>query len=377
MAINSTALNNTTSKKESLHIKLAVKRDHFDMTTELNIDTKSITALTGPSGSGKSTLLRYIAGLEPTLSGTCLFNNTLWQSEHAHLPTHKRQVGIVFQDTQLFEHLSVIENLQYAEKRSRSNAIELNEIIDAMNIRALSNHYPKMLSGGEKQRVAIARALANNPKILLLDEPLANLDIESKQSILPYLEYIHEALQLPIIYVSHTPDEIARIASDVIFLKKGRVICQGPTNAILTRDDLPFAHAETACAILQGTIDHHDDEFHLSSIKIKTSNAILALPKINKNLGDHITIKVLAKDVSLCVTPPENTSIMNCIQATIKNYTYMQDPSRLLVTLALKSSCNTNTEQILAHITKKSWSTLNLTKNQEVFAQIKSIAIAI
>ena len=377
MTINNMAIHHMPSKKNALHVQLSMERGHFDMAIDLTLCTQGITALTGPSGSGKSTLLRYIAGLEPNFhQGSCSFNSSLWQDAETYLPAHKRHVGIVFQDTQLFEHLSVLQNLQYAAKRSHSNILKIDEIIDAMDIGPLIHNHPITLSGGEKQRVAIARALANNPKILLLDEPLANLDITSKQAILPYLEYIHETLQLPIIYVSHTPEEIARIANQVIFLNKGKVICQGPTNSILTRTDLPFSHADTACSILEGAIVHHEENFYLSAVALKKSKALLTLPEINKKIGEEIKIKIFAKDISLCLTLPQNTSIINCIETTIVDHTPMQDPSKLLITLAINQPSSTDADQILAHITTKSWSILNLEKGQRVFAQIKSVAIA-
>jgi len=195
----------------------------FSLDVDLALPTRGVTALFGHSGSGKTTLLRCIAGLERAPQGRLIVNGEVWQDEQRWVPTYKRPIGYVFQEPSLFSHLSVISNLRYGLKRmSDEQRVSLDQAIDLLGIGHLVDRKPDRLSGGERQRVGMARALAVSPRLLLMDEPLAALDLKRKQEILPYLERLHDELDIPVLYVSHSPDEVARLADYLVAMEDGR-----------------------------------------------------------------------------------------------------------------------------------------------------------
>ncbi|MBU1564555.1 MAG: molybdenum ABC transporter ATP-binding protein [Proteobacteria bacterium] len=211
----------------------------FALHVDLHLPAGGVTALFGHSGSGKTTLLRCIAGLERAPGGRLCVNGELWQDEEHWLPTHKRGVGYVFQEPSLFPHLSVLGNLQYGMKRtSDPQRIDLQQLVELLGISHLLVRKPDSLSGGERQRVGIARALAVSPCLLLMDEPLAALDLKRKREILPYLERLHDELEIPVLYVSHSPDEVMRLADHVVVLDDGLVLAEGAPAEIFHHLDL-------------------------------------------------------------------------------------------------------------------------------------------
>ena len=200
----------------------------FSLNVALNLPERGITALFGDSGSGKTTLLRCIAGLEHAPQGHLSVAGEVWQDQNCWLPPYKRPIGFVFQEVNLFSHLSVSGNLRYGMKRSRHAVpARLNQVIELLDIGHLLERKPEWLSGGERQRVGIARALVLNPRLLLMDEPLAALDLKRKQEILPYLERLHDELEIPLLYVSHSAEEVARLADYLVVMAQGQIIAQG------------------------------------------------------------------------------------------------------------------------------------------------------
>ncbi|MDP1536360.1 MAG: molybdenum ABC transporter ATP-binding protein [Burkholderiales bacterium] len=230
----------------------------FTLDVDLELPSRGVTALFGHSGSGKTTLLRCIAGLERTANGYLAIDGTLWQDGASFLPTHRRPIGYVFQEASLFPHLSVRGNLEYGAKRAQSlpareggagggranlcrpASADFSHIVELLGIGTLLDRKPERLSGGERQRVAIARALLTAPRLLLMDEPLAALDLARKNEILPYLERLHDELEIPVLYVSHAPDEVARLADHLVVMDGGRAVAQGPLADVLSRIDLPI-----------------------------------------------------------------------------------------------------------------------------------------
>ena len=189
----------------------------FTLDVDLDLPARGITALFGHSGSGKTTLLRCIAGLERAPQGQLEVLGETWQDSRQWLPTHQRSLGYVFQEASLFPHLTVLGNLRYGLKRSSdAQRVSLDQAIELLGINHLLERKPDRLSGGERQRVGMARALALSPRLLLMDEPLAALDLKRKQEILPYLERLHAELEIPVLYVSHSPDEVARLADHIV-----------------------------------------------------------------------------------------------------------------------------------------------------------------
>ena len=228
----------------TIEARFDIDRGDFRLDVDLSIPARGITALFGPSGCGKTTLLRAIAGLERVPGGHLGMAGETWQDDGLFVPTHKRPIGYIFQEASLFSHIDVRGNLEYGTRRMRDgqDRVSLEEAVDLLGIGHLLDRRPHTLSGGERQRVAIARALAVSPRLLLMDEPLASLDLERKQEILPYLESLHRTLEIPVIYVSHEPDEVARLADHMVLLEAGRVIASGTVHDMFTRLDLPLAN---------------------------------------------------------------------------------------------------------------------------------------
>jgi molybdate transport system ATP-binding protein len=247
-----------------IECKIKVQLESFMLDANFSIPDRGITVVFGPSGSGKTTLLRAIAGLEKSDKGFLKIGDSVWQKGEDFLATHKRQIGYVFQDAALFDHLDVKGNLNFVVKRAIGLKEDFIESIhNLLEIKTLLNRKTTQLSGGEKQRVAIARALLTNPKILLLDEPLSALDLKRKNEILPYLDSIHNDLEIPILYVTHSQDEMSRLADHLLLIEDGNIVGSGPVNDMLTRFDMPLSHGGDAVSIIEAEVLKRDSEFNL------------------------------------------------------------------------------------------------------------------
>ena len=253
-----------TAQEQNLEIRLSLSRDAFHLEVDLRLPSSGITVLFGPSGSGKTTMLRCLAGLDQA-DGRVVIGGQIWQDtgKRIHLPTWQRDLGYVFQESSLFEHLDVQRNLNYGIDRIKKPGLaeSLDQAIDLLGIRHLLSRPVDGLSGGERQRVAIARALAMQPKLLLLDEPLASLDQNRKQEILPWLEGLHRGLSIPIIYVTHSRDELARLADHLVILEDGHVRASGPAGTLMQTLGL---RSETVLKIAFSTIDSVEKAQQLS-----------------------------------------------------------------------------------------------------------------
>jgi molybdate transport system ATP-binding protein len=238
-----------------LRLQTSLQRPGFALNVDVTLPATGVTALFGPSGSGKTTCLRVLAGLEPQAQGHISVAGEVWQdsAEHIFKPVHQRALGYVFQEASLFEHLSVQDNLTFGHARTPTAQRRhgWDHGLDLLGIRHLLARMPHELSGGERQRVAMARALATSPRVLLMDEPLAALDAARKADILPWLEQLHEGLDIPVIYVTHAMDEVVRLADHIVLLEQGRVLAQGPVAEMLTRTDLPLAHGDGASTLIE------------------------------------------------------------------------------------------------------------------------------
>jgi molybdate transport system ATP-binding protein len=342
----------------------------FSLNVELALPGRGVTALFGASGSGKTTCLRMIAGLERATDAYLEVNGEVWQDDACgiFLPTYKRSLGYVFQEASLFAHLDVRRNLEYGMQRiaPASRQVSLDQVVALLDIGHLMQRKPDRLSGGERQRVAIARALATSPRILLMDEPLAALDAKRKSEIMPYLERLHDELDIPILYVSHSPDEVTRLSDYLVLLESGKVIASGATNDLLTRLDLDVAHGDAASALVTATISAHDPEYHLSSATF--SGGQLLLPQQSATIGQQVRIRVQARDVSLSLMPQRDTSILNIVATTV---TELSPDAIGQVMVGLDA----NGTRLLARITSKSCASMELQPGKTVYAQIKGIAI--
>ncbi|HEU0234760.1 MAG TPA: molybdenum ABC transporter ATP-binding protein [Gallionella sp.] len=353
-----------------IHARFDLSYPGFALHAELQVFAHGVIALFGPSGSGKTTLLRCIAGLGRTASGMLQVKDEVWQDGTNFLPVHQRPLGYVFQEPSLFPHLSVRQNLEYGLKRipPEQRRVHLEQVVEWLGLsRLIERDSPAGLSGGERQRVAIARALLTSPRLLLMDEPLSALDAASKCEILSYLERLYSELDIPVIYVSHALDEVARLADQLVLMEQGRVIASGALNEMLGRLDLPTAHLDDAGAVIEASVAVHDEEYHLT--RLDFSGGSLWVSKVERAVGSPVRARVLARDVSIATAAPQGSSISNILEARIIG---IQDegPDRVVLRLTVGGE-----HIVLSRITRRSRDQLELTSGMEVFAQVKSVAL--
>lgn len=353
-----------------IHARFDLAYPGFALDVDMQLPARGITALFGPSGSGKTTLLRCIAGLERAEGGLLRVKDEVWQDGEKFLATHQRPLGYVFQEASLFPHLSVRRNLEYGWQRiaASERKVQLEQVILLLGLSQLiDRNDPSSLSGGERQRVAIGRALLTSPSLLLMDEPLSALDTASKQEIIPYLERLHSELDIPVLYVSHALDEVARLADHLVLLEQGRVIASGAPNDTLSRLDLPTAHLDDAGAVIEAKVAVHDEAYHLTRLDFFGGG--LWVSKVERAAGTLVRARVLARDVSVAIAAPHGTSITNILAAHIVE---IQDegPDRVSLRLTVGSG-----QIILSRITRRSRDQLGLAVGMEVYAQVKSVAL--
>jgi molybdate transport system ATP-binding protein len=336
---------------------------------DLDLPGRGVTALFGHSGSGKTTLLRLIAGLERAEGGELSVNGQVWQDSATFLPTHRRPLGYVFQEASLFSHLNIRRNLEFGMKRvdAAARKVSLDQAINLLGIGHLLERKPASLSGGERQRVGIARALAVSPRILLMDEPLAALDLARKQEILPYLERLHDELEIPVLYVSHAPDEVARLADHIVVMDAGKAVASGPLTETLARLDLPIRLGEDAGVVLDGTVAERDSQWHLA--RVEFAGGEVWVRDGGHALGHHVRIRILARDVSLALARHDGTSILNILPAVVAAVADDAHPAQALVRMDVGGS------PLVARLTRRSANALALAPGQSVYAQIKAVAL--
>jgi len=341
----------------------------FSLDIGFQCPMRGISALFGASGSGKTTLLRLIAGLQ-RMRGRLSVDGEVWQDDHANVFRfpYQRQIGYVFQEASLFPHLSVLKNLSFGFNRipSRDRKVKLDDAIELLGLSSLVSRMPNQLSGGQRQRVGIARALLTSPKLMLMDEPMSALDQNSKQEIMPYLERMHEELSMPVLYVSHTASEIARLADYLIIVDKGQVRAAGPLLELYSRSDLARARGNEADTIINACISEHDDHFHLSYLDF--SGGRFAIPRLAHDPGFVTRLRILANDVSITLQAQTDTSILNIFPANLISLEE-DGPAKLLLNLNISGTA------LLARITRKSAHTLALKPGMTVYAQIKAVAL--
>lgn len=345
----------------------------FSLDVDLQLPARGVTALFGASGSGKTSLLRCIAGLERAPHGRLQLNDECWQDSQRGIfvPTHQRALGYVFQESSLFEHLTVEGNLRFGYRRIpvAEQRISLAQAVALLGIEHLLSRRPAKLSGGERQRVGIARALLTSPRLLLMDEPLSALDAQRKAEILPYLERLHAELEIPILYVSHALDEVARLADHMVLLENGRALASGSITELLPRLDLPLAMGDNAGVIIDGSAESYDADYQLLSLRLPHSGQAIRVAHQPVAIGQQLRLRVQARDVSLSLQQPQHSSILNLLAATIVELAPADNPAHLLVRLDLQGT------PLLARITRYSSEQLGLQPGQAVCAQIKSVAL--
>nr|WP_307730464.1 molybdenum ABC transporter ATP-binding protein [Massilia violaceinigra] len=356
---------------EAIRMRFDIRRSGFAMQVRLDLPGRGVSALFGHSGSGKTTLLRAIAGLERHAGGYLEVNGQVWQDDAAgvFLPTHQRALGYVFQEASLFAHLSVQGNLDFARKRARAadGASVMAHAVALLGIGHLLARRPEGLSGGERQRVAIARAMLGAPRLLLMDEPLASLDARRKDDVLPYLERVQAELAIPMLYVSHSTQEVARLADHIVVLDGGRIVASGPAAETLVLPEVTRGMLDEAGALVDGVVESVDSDYGLLSLKAAGGTMYIAHAPLAA--GTRLRLRVLARDVSVALVAQAGSSILNQLRATVVQIAPGIDPAHVMLRLDAGGTA------LLARITRRSCDQLGLEAGMPVWAQVKAAAL--
>jgi len=350
-----------------LEAKISVTRGSFNLEADLTLELGGVTALFGKSAAGKTTLLRHIAGLERAPNSYLAFDKVPWQSGGQFVPPHRRGIGYLFQQVELFNHLDVMGNLLFGFNRTQKARRRFSpaDVIDLLKIGHLTKRRVGHLSGGEKQLVALGRTLLTSPRILLMDEPLSALDTAAKQAIYPLLKKIAHEMQIPIIYVSHAVDEVARLADAMLFIDAGRIIAQGSMGEMLTRLDLPLARQADAEVIIEGRVLAHDDNWQLTEIEF--SGGRFLVPLVEAPLQSPVRLRVAASDVSISLTAPSGSSIINAFASEVVEI--LEEGAIAILKLRAGQT------PLIARVTRKSCQNLGIKRGKVVYAQVKGAAV--
>lgn len=354
-------------------LSLRLRHAFPGMDIDIGFDAPSpgVVALFGPSGAGKSTVLAATAGLlRPAAMRLAIDDLVLADTaDSIWIPTERRRVGLVFQDARLFPHMTVRANLLYGQRRAPAGAIRFDDVVDLLGIGTLLGRRPHTLSGGERQRVAIGRALLAQPRLLLMDEPLASLDAERKAEILPFLAGLKTALRLPILYVTHAMEEVSRLADHLVLIDRGRVAAAGPLGLVSARSDLAIAQRDDAGAVLSAIITRHDPDRKLTALD--AGGATLLVPLLPLSAGAPVRVRIPAREVILAREAPTAISVHNILSGTVRAIAV--DPVRhaALVEIALPAT------GFLARVTPDAVSRLGLAVGTPVLALVKSVAIEV
>ena len=340
----------------------------FDLDVSFDVPSRDLTAVFGPSGCGKTSLLRLIAGLDRVENGRLEVGGDVWQDETVFLPTHVRRVGYVFQSPELFRHLDVRRNLEYGFRRvpAGQRTLPFERAVSMLGLESLLDRDPRTLSGGERQRAAIARALLAGPRLLLMDEPLAALDDRAKAEIFPFLERLHRESEIPVFYVSHSRDEVARLADNLLLMDGGRITGAGPVAEMLTRVDLPLARGAEAESMIEVVVSGHDPKYDVTYLDFPGGR--FTIGRTDLDLGCKVRLRVLARDISLTLEHQRDTSILNIIPARVVEVVEAA-AGQMLVKL------ETGGVPIISRITRKSADALDIRPGLDVHMQIKTVAV--
>ncbi|PQJ62549.1 molybdenum ABC transporter ATP-binding protein ModC [Photobacterium angustum] len=356
----------TTNKR--LKIKFKQQLGDLSLDVDLDVPMKGITAIFGRSGAGKTSLVNVLSGLTKPDSGIIkLGDRTLYSNEERiFLSPDKRKIGYVFQDARLFPHYSVRGNLNYGVKSPDPQ--HFDDIVRLLGIEALLNRYPSSLSGGEKQRVAIGRALLTKPDMLLMDEPLASLDMPRKQELMPYLECLAKSVNTPIIYVTHSLDEILRLADSMVMLNQGKVLISGHVNSVWSSPEMrPWLPVKEQSSLLSARINYNHPKYALTQVML-SHDSFLWVSRLHQQRGEWVRVRIFSNDVSIAREQPTQTSIRNILAARIDKIHYAEN-ERVEVKLRVGET------HLWANITAWAADELALNIGDKVYAQIKGVSV--
>ncbi|SQI41560.1 Sulfate/thiosulfate import ATP-binding protein CysA [Leminorella richardii] len=337
------------------------------LAVSVEVPANGITAVFGLSGAGKTSLINAVSGLTKPDSGVITLNDRplVDCSKGLYLPPEKRRIGYVFQEARLFPHYSIRGNLQYGMKAKMRT--QFDDIVELLGIGHLLKRFPMTLSGGEKQRVAIGRALLTSPELLLMDEPLASLDVPRKRELIPYLERLAKDVNIPILYVTHSMEEILRLAEQVIVLDAGKVRASGELEAVWASDAMiPWLQQEEQSSVWNVTLSHQHDVYPMSALALGESR--LWVNRLETPIGHRVRVRISAADVSLALSLPEQSSIRNILPAEVIEVRDYDD--RVEVKL------NVEQHTLWARISPWARDELDIAVGQRLFAQIKSVSIS-
>jgi len=345
-----------------LEVRLKLARQNFALNVDRQLPAQGLTALFGPSGSGKTTILRCIAGLERVPEGRVSFAGDCWQdeAEQIFIPPHRRACGYVFQEASLFPHLSARGNLEYSERRVPLEHMRqgFRETVELLDIGPLLDRRTDGLSGGERQRIAMARALLSSPRLLMMDEPLASLDTNRKGEILYYIERLRDELRLPMIYVSHSLDEVVRLADHVVVLKQGSVAAAGTVQETIGRDH--------GGAVIDAVVAEQDLTWGLT--RMDFPGGLLFASDVDALPGERVRVRIAARDVALARERPRETSFLNVLACTVTAVSAGEGAGADV-------HLDANGVRLTARLTRKSIAALSLSPGMPVFALIKAVAV--
>ena len=352
-----------------IHIDIAQRLGDFELDVAFKADAP-IVGLFGRSGSGKTSLVNALAGVARPRRGLIVVNGeTLFDSDRGiDVLPERRRLGYVFQDDLLFPHLNVAANLLYGYHRAPTSArvIDPEHIIELLGLRSLLHRLPDALSGGEKQRIAIGRALLAQPRLLLMDEPLASLDVARRDEVLRYIELLRDDLAIPIVYVSHSVAEITRLADTVVILSDGKAIAVGDVDEVMGRLDLrPQTGRYEAGAVIDTVVAAHDTEYGLTTLRFDGGELIV--PNVEALLGERVRVRIRARDVALALTRPEGLSVVNILRGTL---VAIADPGGPIVEAQLRVGA----ASLVARITRRSRVDLRLAEGQQIYALVKAVS---
>ncbi|EJL85824.1 molybdenum ABC transporter ATP-binding protein ModC [Pantoea sp. BIGb0393] len=350
-----------------LHLHISQQLGDHLLDVNVNIPASGITAIFGVSGAGKTSLINAIGGLTQPQSGRIELNDRLLfdSASRVNLPPEKRRIGYVFQDARLFPHYRVRGNLQYGMAPSMKS--QFNALVALLGLESLLTRYPASLSGGEKQRVAIGRALLTAPDILLMDEPLASLDLPRKRELMPYLQKLAKQVDIPIMYVSHSLDEILQLADNVLVLDAGQVKAFGSLEKVWSstamRPWLPLA--ERTSVLRVQVLEQHPD-YPMTALSLGDQH--IWVSRVNQPLKTPLRIRIASADVSLALQPPHNTSIRNILPAQVVELLEIDDQVEVKLRIGIS--------ELWARISPWARDELGIRPDQWLYAQIKSVSIA-
>jgi len=360
-----------------IQIQINRQLGNFRVSAQFESQTRGVVALFGQSGSGKTSIVNMIAGLLTPDSGRIKIDGrVLFDSDHKiNLKIHERSIGYVFQESRLFPHLSIRSNLNYGRKRAPKNArqIDFEEVISVLGIGHLMDQKPRTLSGGERQRVALGRALLANPDILLMDEPLASLDAARKSEILPFIEMVRDRFNVPIIYVSHSMDEIIRLADTLVLVNDGEIAAVGPVEELTSRIDLRrLTGRYDAGSVIAATVEKHDEEYGLTHLTFNDKN--IRVPRVQAPVGITARVRIRARDVSLALDKPDNVSQLNVFSGKISEIGERRNNDDGTESHDI-DICVDIGVPLWVRITRWSLDQMQLVEGKEVYALIKSTSI--